>query len=233
MKYKGFTLAEILVTLLILAVLSTITINATSKMMPNKSMMIFKKSYTVLNNAINELINDNDLYPKYISKDPLNPDKYAGFRATGNYVNVPGTFFNGTSDQTNGGEKFARLLAAKLNAEELEDNELNSYCPTGTNVCVLKACSSNTDCIYNEDKRVQFTTPDGVTWEASTESFKEKDNIVAIDINGNNSPNCSFDDAGCLQPDRFRFVVKYDGNISFLSEQEKEYLTSLKMNSED
>ena len=64
MKKRGFTLAELLLTLGILGVLIVILIRATLTVQPNEEQVMLKKSYHELTRIVHELINDDDMYPE-------------------------------------------------------------------------------------------------------------------------------------------------------------------------
>ena len=60
---KAFTLAELMVCLLLISVLATILLPAIIQNKPNKSKVIFRKAYYIIERVVSELINDDDLYP--------------------------------------------------------------------------------------------------------------------------------------------------------------------------
>lgn len=63
MKKKAFSLSELMVALSIMAVLSAILIPSLTKSLPNQDKYLFKTAYGLLSNTVNELINDDSLYP--------------------------------------------------------------------------------------------------------------------------------------------------------------------------
>ena len=60
---SGFTLAELMVCLTIIAVISTILIPTLGRVRPNKSKAMFKKAYNISERVVYELVNDQELYP--------------------------------------------------------------------------------------------------------------------------------------------------------------------------
>ena len=56
---KGFTLAEIMIVLQVIAVLTVILLPSARNVMPNKDVMKFKKAHNTLYTAISELVNSD------------------------------------------------------------------------------------------------------------------------------------------------------------------------------
>jgi len=62
MKKLGFTLAEIMIVLSVIAVLTAILLPAARNATPNEDLMKFKKGHLALVNVINELVNSDKYY---------------------------------------------------------------------------------------------------------------------------------------------------------------------------
>lgn len=59
----GFTLSEVLVSVLVLGSIILIILPIIIKLVPNKSKIMFEKAYYTAENTISDMINDNGLYP--------------------------------------------------------------------------------------------------------------------------------------------------------------------------
>jgi len=59
---KGFTLAEIMIVLSVIAVLTAILLPAARNATPNENILKFKKAHTALNTAVRELVNSDKYY---------------------------------------------------------------------------------------------------------------------------------------------------------------------------
>ena len=93
---KAFTLAELTVALSIVGVLAAIVVPAVHNMAPNKEMIMFKKAYGEFTRVINELINNDELYPEtYDGKKP-------------GFSNRDSVTFRGTT--YGGSDKFCKLI---------------------------------------------------------------------------------------------------------------------------
>lgn len=73
MKYKkntkkilAFTLAELLLAMSIVGIVAAIILPAIRNLAPNREMIMFKKAYGVFTRVVNEMINDEELYPEAI-----------------------------------------------------------------------------------------------------------------------------------------------------------------------
>ena len=59
---KGFTLAEIMIVLMVIGILTAILLPSARNAMPNEDLMKFKKAHNMLHNAIRELVNSDEYY---------------------------------------------------------------------------------------------------------------------------------------------------------------------------
>ena len=88
MKIKGFTLAEIMIVLTIIGILTAILLPVAISSAPDENVMKFKKGNNTLGNVIRELVNSDQYY--------LNGD--LGKKADGNWVIESDYFCNTFSD---------------------------------------------------------------------------------------------------------------------------------------
>lgn len=106
MKKQGFTLAEVVVALGIAAAIAVVIMPMFPKIKPNKELLMFRKAYYRIENAIIELVNDDNLYPE--------PEGGSGGYLLSDARRV---YYRGGA--YSGGTKFCGLLAAKLGAETI------------------------------------------------------------------------------------------------------------------
>lgn len=105
-KKSAFTLAELLIVLAILGVVVAVTLPLLKQTTPNQNRMMAKKAYMITSQIVEEMINDEDLYPEY------NDD------ATTHYVGFDNTTAAQKGSASCSGEtKFACLFKAFLNGE--------------------------------------------------------------------------------------------------------------------
>lgn len=106
LNMKAFTLAEVLIVLSVIGVLTILSLGVFTNALPDKNKSIFKKTYSVLEKTVAELVNDEEYYPY----DP-------GFPGFINNVPVRISLSNADivigEDTTN--PKFEYLLYSKLN----------------------------------------------------------------------------------------------------------------------
>lgn len=104
---KGFTLAEMLITIAIVGILAAICMPMVRKVMPNKELLMFRKGYYLTERIVAELINDEDLYPEIYDEDGDATDN-GQYLANTEEVTYKGKTYSGNT-------KFCELFAAKLN----------------------------------------------------------------------------------------------------------------------
>ena len=203
MKYnKGFTLAEVLVTIGIIGVLSAITLPTLINTAPNKEQIMLKKAYYLISRTANELINDEDLYPE------RNDARFSGF----SNVDIHDQTADGSQARYHGQEfwgnnKFCNLMAARMNVKG--------------NITCDRAISLNDG--------GNFTTADGIIWSLPINNFNQgNDNStqnIQVDVNGIGGRNC-FEGNGCAIPDRFTIMIDRFGRLTVPQNGiEQEYLT--------
>lgn len=199
MVKKGFTLAEVMVTLGILGVLAAILIPAIVKTTPDNNKIMFKKAYYTLEGAINTMINDDAAYP---AMTDLTTGLERGFNFTDARLN----------DTLN---KFCFYLSDELNTVPIATS---TPCPGVADTGVSTFTTSD-GIIWNvyipasdADPNAQF--PLNPPQYAVT---------VTVDVNGSKTPNCSEDAltnptvSACAtgtEPDTFQIGVRYDGKLN-------------------
>ena len=88
---KAFTLAEVMIVLAIIGILTAILLPVAQNATPNENILKFKKAHTILHNAIAELVTSDKYY--------LNGD--LGVKIDGNIVNSPTYFCETIADVLN------------------------------------------------------------------------------------------------------------------------------------
>lgn len=220
---KAFTLAEVMITLCILGVLAAVLMPVIKDLYPDKNMVMFRKSYYLIEKVVYELVNDDSLYPE--SEDE---DKF-GLNNVDSVVYM-GKTYGGNPDLDTDAEdskrksKFCKLFAAKVNIENTEDISCKNgglpFSPSGNYVLP------------------SFTTTDGVAYYLPyTKSFPNLNGTYGppplppapppnfyIDVNNSQPPNCAYNAATCPEPDIFSMHISVDGRVIPSDEKSKEYL---------
>lgn len=103
---KGFTLAEVLVALSIVGVVAAVSAPAITNMMPDSDKLTVLKSYKVLNDATQELINDPGFYINFSDGNCV------GLSCTAQPESISIALNNVSGDA-----KYAHLLAMNINGD--------------------------------------------------------------------------------------------------------------------
>ena len=214
-KYLGFTLAELMIAMLVLGILLAITMPLMAKRQVNKNKIFIKKAYYATTEVISELINDESIYAGLDGYCPeTGATGYVGFDC------LPAS----TTPNANYYGKLAYQFANKLNIVESISLD-GTY--TGLTQSYNNDCSSymalDTSYCYT------FNTTDGIHWMfPGMKSFTKGDTTtpytIGIDVNGigigddcfqgSSKTKCSGKTNGF---DQFRIKIYYDGRMEIPS----------------
>ena len=224
-KKKGFTLAEILITLGIIGVVAALLFPAINNAQPNQEMVMLKKVYYNTTRIVSELINDEDFYPE------REEDNQSGFSNTEIRDILGGeqeARYHGFT--LAGDSKFCALFAIKLNTTQGGDP--NNLC----NARVALNAGGN------------FETPDGVAWSMPVSNFHQGSDAqdseyIFVDVNGpDRGTNCTLDSqeiatemdtdvcSADVGPDRFAIEVGRMGNVNLPARISQIYVSSSRVN---
>ena len=227
-KNLAFTIAELVIVLGIIGVLSTMLVITFKGNIVNKKKVMFKKAYHIAERNVHDVVNDEDLYPT-VNSIGEGLKKYG--RVTYNDLNYGCNDGESSTDCNNPGEsdspagrrnkKFCQLFGAKLNTVTQGDH------------CVSSGTCFNTDIgSATFSATPSFVTSDGIYWYLPKRRYDDSCTTqdILVDVNGDAFPNCEYSISNpdeCPDPDRFRLHVDYSGKITVDDgSKEKEYLMS-------
>lgn len=218
---KAFTLAEVLITIAIIGIVSAITLPVINNLMPDKNKTLYLKTYDTISNTIKELAANSKLYP--ICKDPDQEDSiFCQAHPLFNTMNPLVAPFKDNPKYSSFG-KLCNLLAFSLGVDEDEVS-----CQNGADIYVFDLAS--VDQKFNDKK--SFTTSNGMQWwvhqdvligNLATPAAAFEANIY-VDINGDSEPNCIYNEDSCTSPDRFMFMVAANGSVYPADPMGKKYI---------
>ena len=189
MKKHGFTLAEVLISLGIVAVVAALTAPSLINLMPDKNKAKVVKLYSTLNSINRELLSNPAIYPGEDAKAFLNDEEYPckGFECTerpllDEYREDTSTYW--------GWNKYPNLLRSKLEISEGAEPEDK----TGEHT---------------------FTTIDGVKWTVDFGWNSDGGTFITFDLDSSDdSSDCKYGDADCKKPDQFQFHLDESGKLT-------------------
>lgn len=176
-KKFGYTLTEVLISILVISVIATVSIPMIVKTIPNKNAIMAKKAYYAVDNIVKDLINDSYYYPDmrancvtfatdnitpvYTTSTDVGSSCYLGFDNT-SQVNIVGT-----QETASGADKFAKLFLSKLDTQLPLEDALTSF----TNIPIL--------------------TTDGIAYNLSNMTYNSDREYceLRVDVNGKKGPN--------------------------------------------
>lgn len=205
---KAFTLAELMIALVVTGVLSAVLIPAVVEIPVNQNKIMFKKAYYSSERVVSELINDDKLYPL--------SDTLVGF------LNTVAATIGGTTYSTPA-TKFCNLFVEKINISGTANCSTSQTVTTGNSNLGTGNFRTNDGMTWYVPVSAFTTGTDG---EIET---------IIVDVNGTStynekkSPNCLYNASTCPSPDQFTIKVRNDGKLIIDGTKEMEYLQNTKI----
>ncbi len=177
-KKTGFTLAELLIVLAVLAVIAAVLLPTVFNSMPDENRLKFKKGYYTLKRTIDGMVNSEaynitDGNFGVILNDENDPPGYAAELGTGDTMGETyfciqfGEMLNTLKAQCktflNDGDD--GLYATKYGDDDLDiSNNIDAKCLVSTNAWP-------TGNLNDENSTVNFATQDGIYWSVPKDNF--------------------------------------------------------------
>ena len=203
MNKKGFTLAEILISLAIIGIIAAIGFPAVNSMKPDKNKIMYLKVYDELRNEIASLTADSSLFPA--CKDDGGDGVECGSHPLLNTMKPVNKKFSGSNFE--GNKKLCNLVAYYLNVDDANCSDSTYSFNSG---------SFNADF----DSKKSFTTQNGIQWwiipqvNSASDGTASYQTDIYVDIDpSRDSSNCIYDKDSCKNPDRFKFMIAADGSV--------------------
>ena len=221
---KGYTLAEVMITLGIIGIVSALIFPLANKMKPNENKVRYLQTYDAISKIVKDLANDSSSYPVVGHIDFKNGEGQKD-RDVRNipFCNILRVDEDGNYNQGAVGNyiedynKLGGLIAKRLNTAENVDIDAISQ-QAGGYIAQTNVLGSNG---INNLNGV-FTTTNGVKMFITTRYAPNPTGSVIyytdiyFDVNGDNLPNCIFDKENpdaCPNPDIFKMSVFAGGQI--------------------
>lgn len=202
-RFKGFTLAELMVALAVIGVIVAIVTPAIMKTRPNKNKMMVKKTFYTVENIVSKLINDERLYPDmtdycYLPADAPEEERNKccwGFDYS-EEVQYEGETYNGE-------DKFIKLFANNLNVKSADEANYTYYTNDGV--------KWNLSGLINENDKSVWKRTD-LSGVGTFDDPKSGMGSITIDVNGDEEPNavCNADNENC---DQYEIQILANGKM--------------------
>lgn len=208
MKKKGFTLAEALIVIGIIGVISAVTTPIVNKLKPDTNKVKYLKVYDTLNEAVFYFTNSTSFYPIAISGETREAYKNINYQTYPLYNTVGVTDADSGIQISEGDKKFCEILAITFGATNVNCAQTN-----------FASATPSFSTKNGADFIVKTTTkaPSGGKGYFKSEILLDVDEL-------SEGKNCQYS-TSCPNPDRFEFVVYADGEIYAKDDKGRAYLT--------
>lgn len=203
MRRNGFTLAEVLISLGIIAVIVAILMFFINNLKPDKNKILYLKTYNSLAVIIKDFAATTSAFPV----------------CQGDYCFNHNPLYNtskGLGDKyPDGNSKICNMLSSSFNA-------LDNTCSN-----VYQHFNGERFSFSNQEGSQFFVST--YRTEPDLDSRRASFQIdIWFDINGDKLPNKIYGEDGCTTPDRFKIMVSSDGTLVAADPMGKAYLSSSK-----
>lgn len=223
-KHTGFTLAEVMLTVVILSTIAIIVLPVITASRPSTEKVLLKKAYNTTEQVIAELAGNERFYPSDITLKDVNATQFAHNTSPSGFLNYQYPANNQMLEYTIQ-ESFSGINNSKV---------CNCYSTAHNKLSMLFCCSLNTVknantqmCSTSSNKTTcDFETTDGIRWhtvdasQTSTDLTKSVFNIT-VDVDNKWGGRNKQITASGYKKTRFVFEIYYDGKIKVDSDAER------------
>ena len=211
MKKFGYTLAEILIAITIIGVMTAVMLPLVNNTKPDKTKVMYLKTHDSLVEILNNVTYNSQIFAVStqsggqtydISKCPL--------------FDTAERTINGNNEEilaTQGGnDKLCSVVAASFGVDPDDDS------------CSDNAAYSDANFLTN----LSFTNNYGIQFKFIVNTIDVANGVypteIYVDVDGANGNNCIYDEDTCQRPDRFIFLVSPTGHLIPADEMGQAYL---------
>ena len=200
----GFTLSEILIAMTVLGILGVVLAPILSKMMPNQNKVMIKRSYYVITNTVQSMLDDDTLYSPFGAVGSGN--ETTPIYADSLFSNKEAVNYNGNN--FSGDTKFAGIFSEMIAAKSLGNEKIKPVFRRGPGSRV-----------FIESNYPAYVTKDGIKYIFYTPEYADIVSLIIVDVNGNKGPNCYEGEYGNCPTrtkdfDQYTVGIFNDGRIS-------------------
>jgi len=214
---KAFTLAEVMLTIVLMCIIAAIAAPVIVASRPSTEKVLLKKAYNTTEQVISELSGNERFYPSEITLKDINPTEFKNNTSSSGFLNnsYPP---NDTILEYTIQESFAGANTAKgCNCYDLDQNKLSVlFC------CSLKTVNKEGQktCSTSSNKTTcNFETTDGISWHTEDITPTATDLTkpvftITVDVDNKWGGNHKLITTSGYKKTRFVFEVYYDGKIT-------------------
>lgn len=215
-KKRAFTLAEVMLTVVILSVIAIVVMPVITASRPSNEKVLLKKAYNTTEQVISELAGNDRFYPSDITLKDVNPTTFANNNSPSGFLNYRYPANDSMLEYTIQ-ESFAGSGTAKgCNCYSTNHNKLSMlFC------CSLKTVNKQggTVCTTTSNSTTcDFDTTDGITWHTvdvsqTSTNLERPIFTITVDVDNRWGGRHKGITAAGYKKTRFIFEVYYDGKL--------------------
>ena len=223
---RGFTLAELLITLGIIGIAAALIVPAANSLRPDKNKMMYLQAYDTVSETVQSLASNSRLYP--VCKDPDADDNVNCSENPLFNTNMP-IDERYRNANFSGEKKLCSLMGISMGISE--DNLQ----------CSDTAYAFNNQDYQNGFANESFVTKNGMRWRIVPAIASSSDGMNASyqtdiyvdvdptnnDVNGKDR-SCIYDGDECEAPDIFKFMVAANGTVQAADAVGQRYIRTRK-----
>ena len=212
MKKFGYTLAEILIAITIIGIMTAVMLPLVNNTKPDKTKVMYLKTYDSLVEILNNVSSNSQIFNPIITVGGITYDisKCPLFDTNEHIIrdNNDAEILNTNS----GDNKLCSVVAASYGVEPDDDS-----------------CSDNAE--YSDANfltNLSFTNNYGIQFKFIVNTIDVANGVypteIYVDVDGDNGNNCIYDGDTCQRPDRFIFLVSPTGHLIPADQMGQAYL---------
>ncbi len=211
-KNRAFTLAEMMVSFVMVAAITSILIGTFRDSGPQENILNYRKTYTTLQQAITQLANDKMVFPNedhvFMIDGRINTDGTYSHMAT---VNGATNYFSNVNEEIVENASSTFFCSELIRVINILQTPARNGLPA-TPTCEGDANMDAPNLNITMANGVQLFNVGGNTFSGADDDNFISDHIdIIIDTNGRKGPNSTDPTA---KRDRFRLRINYDGKIT-------------------
>lgn len=212
MKKFGYTLAEILIAITIIGIMTAVMLPLVNNTKPDKTKVMYLKTYDSLVEILNNVTYNSQIFAVSTQSDGQTYDISKCPLFDTERRTIEGNNEEEILVTQGGNDKLCSVVAASYGVAPDDDS------------CSDNAAYSDANFLTN----LSFTNNYGIQFKFIVNTIDVANGVypteIYVDVDGANGNNCIYDEDTCQRPDRFIFLVSPTGHLIPADEMGQAYI---------